>query len=202
MVWNVPPSHLYFVGLCWSPRPRSGLSLSLVWSLFLPSLSFFSSFLILFISRRDAPQRHPAELSDLNKCLRLEPALSCGLCCRCGRQCCQSVPPFPPPPPSISPPSLFVTLSLWRLFLMAGETCGKPLCLCLGLNKADSRGRELFSYHTGFYLDADSMWIQQGYYAFSLMNVVTQNLRFLWFPCKQRCRNKVSCKIRTSDDFS
>lgn len=70
------------VYLCVSLRPPLPLSvyISLGWSRFLPS----SSFLILFISHRDGPQRHPVELSDLNKCLRLEPGLSCGLGCRCG----------------------------------------------------------------------------------------------------------------------
>ena len=59
------------------------LSTSLCRSLLLHS----SSFLILFISRRDGPQRRSVELSDLNKCLRLEPGLSCGLGCLRGRRC-------------------------------------------------------------------------------------------------------------------
>lgn len=58
-------------------------SLSPSASLFLPS----SSLLILFISHIDGPQRHSAELSDLNKCLRLEPGLSCGLGCQIGSRC-------------------------------------------------------------------------------------------------------------------
>lgn len=95
-------------------------------SLFLPR----SSFLVLFISRGDGPQRRSAELSDLNKCLRLELRLSCGLGRRRGSRCwSHSVVPrrlnetLSKPPP---PPLLFVTLSLRHLFLMAWETCGKP----------------------------------------------------------------------------
>ena len=106
--------------------PLLSPSESLGWSLFLPSFSF----LILFISHRDAPQRPSVELSDLNKCLRLEPGLSCGLGCWCGSRCSShSALPWRlneslSKPPSLPPPS--VTLSLQHLFLMAQETCRTP----------------------------------------------------------------------------
>lgn len=110
------------------------LSVYINWLFFL-SLPPPSSFLILFISHSDAPRRHSAKLSDLNKCLRLERGLSCGLGRRCGSQCssnsivrdvemslCQIAPPS-------SPPS--VTLSLCHLFLISWEMYGKPQLLSM-----------------------------------------------------------------------
>lgn len=122
--------------LCLTLALSLSLSIYITWSVFLSlPLPLSSSFLILFISHRDAPQRHSAELSDLNKCLRLELGLSCGLGCRCGSQSSshfvvlrclnESLSRLPlPPPPS-------VTLSLWHLFLMGWEMCGKPQPLSL-----------------------------------------------------------------------
>lgn len=76
-----------FIRLCHHPC-LSGLPFSLYLHHSVGLSSFASSsFLILFISGRDAPQRHSAELSDLNKCLWLERGLSCGLGCCCRSRC-------------------------------------------------------------------------------------------------------------------
>lgn len=87
------------------------------------SLSLPTSFcLILFISHRDGPQRHSAELSDLNKCLRLELGLSCGLGCRRRSRCSSRTVVIRHFNESLSKPSsLFVTLSLWHVLLMGWE---------------------------------------------------------------------------------
>lgn len=112
----------------------TSLSASLGWS----PLLLLSSFPNLFIvSHRDGPQRHWTELSDLNKCLRLESGLSCGLGCQSGsRHVSQSVVMHVSMSLSqrLSPssPFMFVSLSLWHLFLMDWET-GKEspsFCLC------------------------------------------------------------------------
>lgn len=69
------------------------------------------------------------ELSDLNKCLRLERRLSWGLGFLCGSWCSsRSAVPLCLDESLSQPPSLLrLSLSiLWHLFLMARETCGKP----------------------------------------------------------------------------
>lgn len=119
-----------FMSLC---GLATSLSASLGWSL-LPLSSFLNLFIV---SHRDGPQRHWAELSDLNKCLRLESGLSCGLGCQSGsRHISQSIVMHVSVSLSQrltpSSPFLFVSLSLWHLFLMDWET-GKEspsFCLC------------------------------------------------------------------------
>lgn len=69
------------------------------------------------------------ELSDLNKCLRLERRLSWGLGFLCGSWCSsRSAVPLCLDESLSQPPSLLrLSLSiLWHLFLMAREMCGKP----------------------------------------------------------------------------
>lgn len=117
-----------------SGLPFSLLSISLGWSLFLPSCSF----LILFISHRVGPQRHSVELSDLNKCLRLEPRLSCGLGCQCGSWCSShSVVPrrlnesLSKPPPSSVCHFQFVA----SIFNGLGDVRKAPASISVWINK-------------------------------------------------------------------
>lgn len=133
---NHPASVLFLSPLQLCPlslvMSLSGLATSLSASL-LPRLPFVNLFIV---SHRVGPQRHRAELSDLNKCLRLESGLSCGLGCQSGSRhvsqsvvmhvsmsLCQRLTP--------SSPFLFVSLNLWHLFLMDWETRKESPSLCL-----------------------------------------------------------------------
>lgn len=88
-----------------------------------PHLSFFPRRPFwFFLYLGDGPQRHSAELSDLNKCLRLELGLSCGLGCQRGSRCSSRTVVIRHFNELLSKPSSrFVTLSLWHVFLMGWE---------------------------------------------------------------------------------
>lgn len=131
------------------------------------SFPFSLFFLNLFISPRDSPQRRCAGLSDLNKCLPLEGCLvvwaaKVGVGARVS-----------PPPRAFkwvflkgwtpSYPFLFVTLSLWHLFLMAWEMRGRATELSLGPRRRRRRGQSrvvaLSRRRGGSYLDGNSLWL-------------------------------------------
>lgn len=164
------------VSLCVSLWPSLlALSASLGWSLFLPS----SPSLILFISHRDGPQRRSVELSDLNKCLRLEQGLSCGLGCQCGSWCLSHSVVMrrlneslskPPPPPSSVCHSLFVA----SIFNGLGDVRKAPVSASAWRKVEDSWGSLLFSYHSGFYLDPDSMWNRPVSTSFRFLELLDQ----------------------------